>query len=338
MKTTAKTVYMLGLILTGAFVLLCTGFYTYALLTDYSSLLAHFGKSAFTDIFLPLLYILAIVTFAVFGIIYRSALTAREYKSAIPSVCASGFAALTTAIWLITFAPSLLSGGTFLLQTVFGILTLIAGLFMLAYLVLSSLPGAVRNGTVLCGTFAILFPLAYAFFAYFDSAFALNSPVKIFDQVAMIAFLFFLVAEMRLRFGAVSEAVFLPLSMIATVLTGTGSISGLIYMAVEGRPLYASIMHDFLLFGFFLYSLTRLLAPLLSMAPATPAKESHNEPDVQRAFPSHRPTDYAQESFDFDQSAEAEPAAQPEEPVEEPAEEEEELGASADVDIEPTEG
>ena len=304
MKTTAKTVYALGLILTGAFVLLCTGFYTYALLTDYSALSGQFGKSMLTDIFLPLLYTLAVVTFAVFGIVYRTSLSGREYKSAIPSVCASGFAALTTAIWFITFIPNLASRNGVLLQTVFGVLTAVTAIFMLAYLILSALPGAVHTGTVLCGSVAILFPLAYAFFAYFDPAFALNSPIKVFDQVAMIAFLFFLITEMRMRFGAASEALSLPLGMIAATLTGAGSISGLIYMAVEGHSLYISIMHDFLLFGFFLYALTRLLAPLLSAAPEAPEVTAASELETQSSFTPIRPSDYSQESFDFDQKAE----------------------------------
>lgn len=330
MKTSAKTLYALSLILTGAFVLLCTGFYTYALIAEYSALSGHFGQSAFTDIFLPLLYIAAIVSFGVFGILYRTSLTDREYKSAIPSVCASGFAALTTAIWLVTFIPNLISGDHLLLQTIFGALTVVTGFFMLAYLVLSALPGAVRTGTVLCGSIAILFPLAYAFFAYFDSAFALNSPIKIFDQVAMISFLFFLITEMRLRFGATSEAVALPFGMIAAVFTGTGGIGGLVYMAIEGRPLYVSIMHDFLLFGFFLYTLTRLLAPLLSTAPTAPAP-AVTEMEPSNSFPAARPTEFSQESFDFDQKAEKEAALPTQD---EDAEDDPEV--SADVDIEPT--
>lgn len=336
MKTSAKTTYALGLMLTCGFLLLCTGFYSYALLSDYSSLTGQFGQSAFSDIFLPLLYILSIVAFAVFGIVYRTALTAREYKSSVPSVCSAGFAALTTAIWLVAFIPTLLSEGSPLLQTIFGILAFLSGLFLVAYLVLSALPGAVRGGTVLCGSFAILFPLAYAFFAYFDTAFPLNSPIKVFDQVAMIAFLFFLITEMRLRFSAVSEALSLPLAMIATVLTGAGSISGLIYAAVEGVPLYESVTHDFLFFGFFLYALTRLLAPLLSLSSAPVAPVS--ELEAQTPFPSPRPTDFAQEAFDFDRKAEKSDDqsidAQSNATTDEKTEEDEAV-TSADVDIEP---
>lgn len=316
MNTSSKKVYLLSLILVGAFIPLCTGFYTYALLTDYSALLGHFGQSAFTDIFLPLLYMLAIIAFAVFGVLFRASLTGREYRASLPSVFAAGFAVLTTLIWLVSFIPALKNSMGTPLSAVFGVLMVVSALFTIAYLILSILPFAVHTGTMLCGTVAVLFPLSYAFYAYFDAGFALNSPIKIFDQVTMIALLFFMLTEMRLRFSAVSEAVFLPVCMAATLLAGSNSIGGLIYMAVEGHPLYASIMHDFLLFGLFLYALTRLISYLL---PSLVVKTANTaDPADVRTFEPEAPihtaqteTPYAQESFDFDASdvAEAKPSA-----------------------------
>lgn len=316
MNTSSKKVYLLSLILVGAFIPLCTGFYTYALLTDYSALLGHFGQSAFTDIFLPLLYMLAIIAFAVFGVLFRTSLTGREYRASLPSVFAAGFAVLTTLIWLVSFVPALKNNMGSPLSTVFGILMIVSALFTIAYLILSILPFAVHTGTMLCGTVATLFPLSYAFYAYFDASFALNSPIKIFDQVTMIALLFFMLTEMRLRFCAVSEAVFLPVCMAATLLSGANSIGGLIYMAVEGHPLYASIMHDFLLFGLFLYALTRLISYLLpsiiaKTASTTDAADVHTFEPEAPIHTAQAETPYAQESFDFDASdaAEAEPSA-----------------------------
>lgn len=308
MNTSAKKVYFLGLITTALFVLLCTGFYTFALLSDYSTLLGHFGQSTFTDVFLPLLYILAVVVFAVFGVVFRSSLTGREYKTSLPALFASGFAALSVGVWFFTFILSFFSGANEPLATVFGILVAITGLFALVYLILSVLPFAPRTYTVVCGTVTMLFPLCYAFLAYFDTAFALNSPIKIFDQVAMLALLFFFLAEGRMRFGAISEAVYLPIAMLATVLTGTSGISGLIYMAANGRPLIISVTHDFLMFGFFLYTLTRLISfliPSLGMrseteaaSPTVPAFETKGAITVTPVG-----STYEQESFDFDREA-----------------------------------
>lgn len=317
MNTSSKKVYLLSLILVGAFIPLCTGFYTYALLTDYSALLGHFGQSAFTDIFLPLLYMLAIIAFAVFGVLFRTSLTGREYRASLPSVFAAGFAVLTTLIWLVSFIPALKNSMGTPLSAVFGVLMVVSALFTIAYLILSILPFAVHTGTMLCGTVAVLFPLSYAFYAYFDAGFALNSPIKIFDQVTMIALLFFMLAEMRLRFSAVSEAVFLPVCMAATLLAGSNSIGGLIYMAVEGHPLYASIMHDFLLFGLFLYALTRLISYLIPsiIAKTASAADTADVHTFEPEAPIHTAqaeAPYAQESFDFDandSASEAEPAA-----------------------------
>ena len=45
----------------------------------------------------------AIVAFLVFGILFRTSLAGRRYKNVLSVLFASGFAALTTGVWLVTF-------------------------------------------------------------------------------------------------------------------------------------------------------------------------------------------------------------------------------------------
>lgn len=309
MNTSSKKVYIPALMITVAFLLLCTSAYAYAILFEYDAHLGHFESSIFSSVFLPLLYVLAAVVFLVYGIVFRGALSGREYRVALPSIFASGFAALSTAVWLVTLIPYGLPKGEGaavlpLMQMLFWALLLIAALILIAHLVLSAMPTPPRTPAVLAATFAMLFPVAYAFFAYFDTAFALNSPVKLLDQVAMLSILLFLLTEGRMRFGAVSEAVFLPVTMLSTVLSGTTSIGAFIYMVVKGTPLFASVMHDFLFFGFFLLTLTRLISFLL---PTFNLKAEESVTPASRTFETEgagaapvSPDTFAQEAFDFD--------------------------------------
>ncbi len=316
MKSSAKNIFSLASILTGAFALLCAGFWTYALLFTYDPHMGHFEQGAFSDVFLPLLYILAAVVFLVFGFLFRDGLLGRGYKTTLPSLFASGFAALTMAVWLFTFLLNFTQTKSAPLQTVFGVLLILFGAIATGYFVWNAMPSPPHTQTVLWGLGAVLFCLIYAFYAYFDTSFALNSPIKLLDQITMIALMLFFLAEGRFRFGAMREAVFLPICMLAVVLCAANSIGALVYTAVEGRPLVVSVMHDFVIFGFFLYALTRLLSFSL---PAFVTEESEAAEDrTPTAFEAEGArtgsstvslTSFAQETFDFDKEAEEEQEA-----------------------------
>lgn len=315
MNDSTKKAYLIAVLLTGVFTLLTAGFYVYALLAEYTPILGHFSQGAFSDVFLPLLYIVAVVVFIVFGFLFRESLTERKASATVPAIFASSFAALTTFCWLVSFAIFFFGNASLLLTAIFGALLLVLGGFTVAYLVLSLLPSASPSRIALFGTAPVLFCLVYAFYAYFDSAFALNSPIKIFDQITVIVLLFFFLAEGRVRFGAIRSAVYLPICMTAVLFSAADSLGGLIYMAVEGRPLFESVMHDFLFFGFFLYTMTRLISFLLPSLAEKPA-ESLDAPEAAPSFeaspaPGISHPAFEQTSFDFDNLGTTEEEAAP---------------------------
>lgn len=303
MNASNKKAYLITILLTAVFTLLTTGFYTYALLYDYSARLGHFGTGVFSSVFLPLLYMLATVVFFVFGFLFRSSLAEYKIHVTLPSMFASGFAALTTAAFLGSFAVTFFEGKHAPLSTVFGLLVLVLGALTAVYFVLSALPAAPASRVSLFGILAVLFCLAYVFYVYFDPSLALNSPIKILDQITFILLMLFFLAEGRMRFGAIRAGTYLPVAMTAALFTGAGSLGGLVYAAVIDRPLYDSMMHDFFLFGAFLYVLARLISlPLSPVAAERPVEAVESatsfESDVSASFESTTP-DYAQEEFDF---------------------------------------
>ena len=305
MNFKAKKVFFTAFVATLLFVILTTGARTYALLSHYAPSLGHFDGGFFADVFLPLIYIAAAVAFLLFGALFRESLTGRAYKTTLPTLFAAGFAAIATVVWLVSFAGEFFSEPHVPVQTVCGILLLCFGAVSAVYLVLNALPHPPHGATLLTGLGAALFCLAFAFYAYFDTAFTLNSPIKIFDQITFVVLVLFFLAEGRFRQGTMHEALFLPVCMCAVTLCGSAAVSGLIYNAVEQRPLVGIVMHDFLLFGLFLYTLTRLLsfclptyytsedlAAAIGRPTAFEAEEIPIIPDEKEPF--------AQERFNFD--------------------------------------
>ena len=337
MSTTSKKVFLLALALTGTFLLLCTGFYTYELLSAYSPESGHFVKDVFSDIFLPLLYMVALVAFFVFGFLFRTSLTGRRYKNVLSVLFASGFAALSTGIWLITFLFGFFGEAHTAPATLFGILLILLALTAIAYFILSATPTPSHTYSVLFGMGAALFLLVFAFYAYFDTAFALNSPVKLLDQITAIVLMLFFLVETRFRLGGFSEAVLFPVGMAAFLLSASNGIGALIYNAIEGRPLVVHMMHDFLFLGFSVYVLARLISFLL---PPLFHEEEEEGPALSPSFETESsalptvvdPEAPAQETFDFDETPEAPAEADPEPAEKAQEEQEEDTEAAFDFD------
>lgn len=333
MNITQKKVYLIALLVSLTFTVLCTGFYIYEVLFHYNPFLGLFDAGMLSEIFLPLLYILAVVVFVVFAFLFRGSLRERAHKTSLPNMFAAGFAAFSTAVFVISFAIDFFAKQHDTMQNVFGFLLMGFGVIAALYFAHSVSPRASgTHATLLCmGT--VLFCLCYAFFAYFDTAFSMGSPLKILDQLTFLVLVLFFLAETRFRFGAICEAFFFPICMTATLLCGAGSITGIVYMAVEGRPLVVLMMRDFLLFGIFLYALTKQISFLIpAFAPAADDEASGAfTPEETGAAPTPSVSPFAQETFDFDTAAEDESVTLVS--SDESVHEDEENSGEADLDL-----
>ena len=300
MNITQKKVYLIALLVSALFTLLCTGFFVYETLFHYDPFLGVFDTGLLSEVFLPLIYILSVVVFLVFAILFRTSLRERAHKTSLPNMFAAGFTSFSTVVFLVSFAIDFFAGTHSTMQGVFGILLILFGIVTALYFAFSVSPRTTSTrATLLCmGT--VLFSLCFAFFAYFDTALSMGSPLKVFDQITFLVLVLFFLAEARFRFGAISEAVFFPICMTATLLCGSSSIAGIVYMAANGTPLVVNMMRDFLLFGIFLYALTKQLSFLIP-AFASDGEEANAftaEGEDTASTPSGSP--FAQETFNFD--------------------------------------
>ncbi len=305
MKDTLKKPYLA--VLGAAFLisLAATVLRTFLLLSDYDAVLGHFAATPLSEILFPLLFVIAAVFYIVFGIIAKGDLDKKTLEAPLPIIFSSAFATVATAVWLIAHIGHFvfLEG----LSRIFGILTLLFALGLVAYFLSAAL--SIQNETVkiLSGVCAVLFCVFYILYSYFDAAFALNSPIKVFDQLTFLVFVLFFLAECRFSFHAISYAVYLPLALLCATFSMANAFPALIYAALERAPLSGNIMHDFLVFAMFCYAVTRLVCVLITEK-IPEESGSYEEEIAAESAAEHTPdrdthitlSDPDQESFDFD--------------------------------------
>ncbi len=312
MNLSTKKVYFLSAGIALLLAIILSAFRSVLLLGGYSPEIGHFEAGFSADLFLPLLFVLAVVISVGFGILFRSSLSNRSLKPALPTVFASGLNALALVVWLVVLLLDVVGKihpvGP---QKVLSVLLTVSALLAAVYFIYTATNVSPRVPAVLLSCATAIFCVLYPLFAYFDRAFPLNSTIKIFDQITFLILAIFFLAENRFRFGKISDATFLPLGMIAVVFTAANAVPGLIYAVRFGEALVGNIMHDFLSFAFCLYVLARMLSfPL--------AEEEEPKPDAfaeEMARMSDDPyeidndthimeNDPRQETFHFDEDAE----------------------------------
>ena len=237
------------------------------LLNGYEPNLGHYAPSLSSDLFLPLLFLLTIVIAVGFGIFFRSLLTNRQLNQTLPGIFASGLAALAGLVWIIVLltdkAREGFPGGSvrilFILMTLFAFLAI-------GHFIYTALGGSDNRIRLFSGATVAVLCAFYMLYAYFDEAFALNSPIKIFDQITFFFVAIFFLAECRFYVGKISDALFLPIGMICMTFTAANAVPGLVYAATANEALVGNVMHDFLSLAFFLYVTAKMLSYPLSVS------------------------------------------------------------------------
>ena len=267
MNHSTKRVYFLSVLIGLALSVLTSVFRSLILLNGYEPNLGHYVSSLSADLFLPLLFLLSVVIAVGFGIFFRSLLSNRQLNQTLPGIFASGLTALASLVWIIVLladkARDGLPGGSarilFILMALFAFLSV--GCFI--YTALGGNDARIR---LFSGAAVSVLCAFYMLYAYFDETFALNSPIKIFDQITFFFVAIFFLAECRFCIGKISDALFLPIGMICMVFTSANAVPGLIYAATTNEALVGNIMHDFLSLAFFLYVTARMLSFPLSVS------------------------------------------------------------------------
>lgn len=316
MNHSTKNVYYLSVGLGLFLSVLVSVFRSQLLLNDYSPSLGHFAEGPTADLFLPLLFVLSVVIAIGFGIFFRSSLSNRVLRLTLPTIFAAALCALASFVWIVVLLIDVLSkglpGGT--LRILLIAMTLFA-LLGICHFLYTATGGNDERLQLLLGAASAVFCAFYMLYAYFDTAFTLNSPIKIFDQITFFVLALFFLAECRFRVGKISDAAFLPIGMIAMVFSSANAVPGLIYAATESEALVGNVMHDFLSLSLFLYIIARMLSfPLSVTEQGTPdafadelAEESSETGEAEESVEINE-GDPRQETFRFDEEEEEEEA------------------------------
>ncbi len=239
------------------------------LLVGYEPSLGHFVPGVWSELFFPLIFVLALAIFSFYAFLLREVKIQEPEADGVPTLFSAAFGIVATVVWLITFIPYLLSlreRQSFSASPILyllGALLCLSALLLIAFFVFRIYHVGQPAVYPVTAFGAVIFCLLYAFFAYFDSAFTLNSPIKIFDQITFVALALFFLLTCRRTIGRDSIALRLPLSLFCMILTAADSLPNLIYAGVTGKPVFHSVLHDFLVFALFLF-VTATALPLLA--------------------------------------------------------------------------
>ncbi len=312
MKASLKKPYVLVLLVALLLSLTAASIRTFLFLFRYDEALGYFAPGALSELLFPLLLVIATVLYAAFGFLSRAQLEEGERRSTVFVTFASAFAAVATAVFLITTLPRVFEAAS-LLEGLFCALTVLFGVGLVLHFALSALDTGSFALRALSAIGAVLFSVFYILYAYFNTDLVLNSPVKIFDELSVLVFVLFFITECRFLFGTAKNAVYLPLSMLAFTLSLSNALPELIYALKSSEALSGNIVHGFMILSFGLYTASRLLATLdlgkkadARGVYADEIKESTENdlhPDVDTHIALY---DLDQQSFDFGDESDAE--------------------------------
>jgi hypothetical protein len=111
-----------------------------------------------------------------------------------------------------------------------------ASLAGLAYYLL---PRAKSSARTLCGMFIIIRAILTVITDYFDWSVTLNSPIKIFNQLALLCGALFIVEHIRAHQRTYNPRKLLTLSVATAILGLTNGISGLVAASAHLHPFAA---------------------------------------------------------------------------------------------------
>ena len=151
---------------------------------------------------------------------------------------------------------------------------LLAGLYFLA-----ALKPALRANhlRILLGFFVPLWALFSLARCYFDLAHAMNNPIKVMLQMAMIGIMLFFLQELRVLMGQAQPRFGLVCSFTALLLAGVGGTACLISLPKLSSALSDYTFELMLLTALWLYILFRTVDTVIrNLAPAAPLTDENN--------------------------------------------------------------
>lgn len=108
----------------------------------------------------------------------------------------------------------------------------------------------------------MLFFVFYALTLYFDAKTPINSPVKLCDQMAYIAFAVFFIYETRISLGRPIFRMYAVSGLTATLLSAYSAIPSLIVYFVRGEIISSTVSESILTLSLFAFVLVRTVSAL----------------------------------------------------------------------------
>ncbi len=136
---------------------------------------------------------------------------------------------------------------------------LVACIASAAYFMIRLLGGHnLRSLLIVLGIGTVLQFVALSGMTYFDQSTYMNSPIKTSFQLAWIATMLFMTAEIRCTIGTAQPRRYLACACIALYANAAASIPHLVYLFKDSAPSYQNMAYAVLCFAFCIYLVCRL--------------------------------------------------------------------------------
>lgn len=241
----------------GLFSLVLSVYRTILILTAYDSAIGHFTSGFAASVGFPLMLIFAAAFTFFIAVLLKGKCAVITLPQNPILVFAAAFTAVCACAWLLETAVALIPAPMQTAERILLFLSLLSAIGLIVYAILCALPTAAPATRTLCGAVTAIFCVFYAMLAYFHTGFTLNSPIKQYDQITFLFLALFFLFENQILAGKKRTLLYLFFCGGSACLCAAGSLPGLVYALVNRTPLLGSVMHDFLVFALFLYTLAR---------------------------------------------------------------------------------
>lgn len=210
----------------------------------------------------------AVLSFAVWAVIFRREFSPPVYTGSLTVFFSSSFMVATLLVLAISGLLTIASAAG--MVAAFLLLASILALISVVYFALFLHPASpISTGRGMLGIAPAFFSLFMAMVLYFDQTTQMNHPAKLLSLLAFLLIAIYSLGECRGLFCRQAPALQFFLTATAMLVSAVASVPNILYTLVKGQELVLSTVYDFVLFAYGLYMLARLLQMLPYDLPMT---------------------------------------------------------------------
>lgn len=258
MKNLTKRIHLLYLLAAPIVALITATLRTVALLTQYEPDIGRYASGTLSYAVAGILVAVSVALVILTHELRELFVAVPDYRE-LSGLFSGVFTAIALAFFAVTFPFDMAGQLPFILfMAVLASLLALSGACLFAYRAFR--PDAIGGAPAMLALPLSLLALPVAMALSFTTTLRIADPTVSMATVALVAVAFFFLGEARIALGRAKWALHTCMTVLAAIAAATHALPNLIYHAVRGNALLNNTALDFVMLGFFLYTLSRLVA------------------------------------------------------------------------------